>query len=132
MAPKGIYDIIVIYMNASRFWEELDRLVAACDLVVDRPKGSLHPRYGFPYPLDYGYLAGTRSGDGEGVDVWVGSMVEKTVTGVICTVDALQADAEVKVLLGCTPQEQELALATHNSGAQAGILLERPQARRIE
>ena len=90
------------------FWHMLDRLVAECDLVVDRPRGAAHPRYPEArYPLDYGYLAGTQSGDGDGIDVWLGSLPERRVTGVICTVDGTQRDAEVKVLLSCTPQEAQ-------------------------
>ena len=27
------------------FWEALDRLVSASTIVIDRPKGSAHPRY---------------------------------------------------------------------------------------
>jgi hypothetical protein len=56
------------------FWRALDALVAASAVVVDRPRGSRHPRYPErTYPLDYGFLDGTRSGDGAGVDVWLGS-----------------------------------------------------------
>ena len=37
------------------FWDVLDRLVEGSEIVVDRPKGSGHPRYpGFTYGLDYG------------------------------------------------------------------------------
>ena len=113
-------------MDSRDFWLALDRLVGECRLVVDRPKGSAHPRYPtVRYPLDYGYLAGTRSGDGEGIDVWVGSQSGRRVSGVICAVDGLQRDAEVKILLGCTPHEARIALAVHNSGQQRGILVER-------
>jgi inorganic pyrophosphatase len=77
------------------------------------------------YPHDYGYLENTQSGDGDGIDVWLGSLPEKTVTAVICTVDMEKRDAEVKILLGCTPQEAHEILETHNSGPQSGILLER-------
>lgn len=108
------------------FWHMLDRLVAECELVIDRPRGSAHPRYPeVRYPLDYGYLAGTRAGDGDGIDVWVGSLAERRVNGVICTVDAFQRDAEIKVLLACTPEEVKLALRVHNAGQQRGILVER-------
>ena len=32
---------------------------------IDRPKGSKHPKFGFEYPLNYGYIPYTISGDGE-------------------------------------------------------------------
>lgn len=109
------------------FWRRLDQLVATCELKIDRPKGSVHPRFGsFRYPFDYGYLEGTRSGDGDGIDVWVGSRPEKRVTGIICSVETTQRDAEVKILLSCTPHEARDILQTHNRGTQSAILIQRP------
>lgn len=109
------------------FWPALDALIATCPLVVDRPRGSAHPRYPeIRYPLDYGYLAGTRGGDGDGLDVWRGSRPEQQVTAIVCTLDLNQRDAEIKVLVGCTPAEVQTILAFHNSGAQSGWLIERP------
>jgi inorganic pyrophosphatase len=110
----------------NHFWLTLDKLVAQCVLVIDRPRGSAHPRYpSFIYPLDYGYLDGSRSGDSGGIDVWVGSLPGNAVTAVILCVDAEKRDAEVKVLLGCTPEEAQQILTLHNSGGQAGILVKR-------
>ena len=37
----------------------------------DRPLGSQHPDYGYPYPLNYGFVRGYRSGDGEDLDVYI-------------------------------------------------------------
>jgi inorganic pyrophosphatase len=40
------------------FWSRLDELLATSRLVIDRPKGTRHPRYPeVIFPLDYGYLA---------------------------------------------------------------------------
>ena len=108
------------------FWRKLAELVRTCELVVDRPKGSAHPRYpDFLYSLDYGYLAGTAAADGGGIDVWIGSRPERQVTGIICTVDLLKRDAEMKILVGCTPAEASATLASHGSGGQSAILWER-------
>ena len=38
---------------------------------IDRPLGSLHPKHGFVYPVNYGYIPGTVSGDGEELDAYV-------------------------------------------------------------
>jgi hypothetical protein len=39
------------------FWSAIDRLVRESEIVIDRPKGSAHPRYSnFLYKVDYGYL----------------------------------------------------------------------------
>lgn len=39
-------------------------------VVFDRPLGSKHPKYGFVYPVNYGYIPNTMSGDGKEVDVY--------------------------------------------------------------
>ncbi len=114
-------------MNNPDYWRKLDTLVASCGLAIDRPKGSRHPRYpSLVYPLDYGYLEGTRSGDGGGIDVWIGSLSGRKVTGIICTVDLVKRDSEVKLLLGCTPEEAQHALGVHNDGEASAMLVERP------
>lgn len=108
------------------FWRKLDDLVRTCDLVIDRPQGSAHPRYpDLIYPLDYGYLAGTTAADGDGIDVWLGSLPERRVTSVICSVGLRKRDAELKILLGCTADEARNALAMHQSDGQAALLLRR-------
>ncbi|MCA9934828.1 MAG: inorganic diphosphatase [Anaerolineales bacterium] len=40
-------------------------------LTIDRPLGSCHPHWGFIYSLNYGYVPGTRSPDGEALDAYV-------------------------------------------------------------
>jgi len=92
------------------FFEGLDELVRTSEVVVDRPRGTSHPRYAeVGYPLDYGHLSGTTSGDGDGVDVFVGTAAGTGVAGVLLTADAVKRDVEVKILLDCTPAEAELA-----------------------
>ncbi len=113
-------------MTTASFWDKLDRLVAGGALRIDRPAGSAHPRYpSFIYPLDYGYLEGIVSSDGNDLDVWIGSLPGRAVTAVLCTVDLVKRDAEVKILLGCTPDEARQIAAVHSTSAQAAILVER-------
>ena len=38
---------------------------------MDRPYGSKHPKHGFIYPVNYGYIPNTISGDGEELDAYV-------------------------------------------------------------
>lgn len=38
---------------------------------TDRPTGSRHPKYGFEYPVNYGYVPFTMSGDGEELDAYI-------------------------------------------------------------
>ncbi len=54
--------------NNSDFWNALDELVHYSEIVIDRPKGTPHPRYpDFIYQVDYGYLKDTSSMDGAGM-----------------------------------------------------------------
>lgn len=111
-----------------RFWQYIDELVAQAVVVIDRPAHTAHPRYpDFIYPLDYGYLKGTTSGDKGGIDVWRGSLPDLKATAVICTVDLTKRDSEIKILLGCTPEEMQVILQTHNTYTQAGVLIEREE-----
>ncbi len=74
------------------------------------------------YPLDYGYLDGTAGGDGDGVDVWRGSLEEAALDAVVCTVDLKKRDVEIKLLLGCTEDEKQIVCDFH-SGTHTGIML---------
>jgi inorganic pyrophosphatase len=108
------------------FWTYLDQLIAACPVVIDRPKGSTHPRYAdMVYPVDYGYLSGTTSMDGSGIDVWVGSRELKIAQGLICSVDLKKRDAEIKILIGCTDRETQEILAFLNDDSMRALLLKR-------
>ena len=97
------------------FWEYLEQLIGGCEIVIDRPKGSVHPR--FPdliYPLDYGYLSGTQAMDGDGVDVWMGSLTDSALVGLAISVDLGKKDAEIKLFLGCSQEEIQLVMAFLN------------------
>ncbi len=38
---------------------------------MDRPLGSKHPKHNFIYPVNYGFIPNTISGDGEELDAYV-------------------------------------------------------------
>ena len=55
-------------------WAHWERLLRERGIVIDRPRGSAHPRYpDMIYPLDYGYIPGTVGGDGAEVDLFIGT-----------------------------------------------------------
>ena len=108
-------------------WQHADELVAAHRLVIDRPAGTAHPRFpAYVYPLDYGYLEGTRGGDGEGVDVWRGTAPTTLVTAVACTIDPFKRNAELKLLWRCTPAEIAAIESFYTPQPQSALLLRRP------
>lgn len=115
-------------MNTDKeFWEAIDKLAASGDIVIDRPKGSRHPRYAdIVYELDYGYVCGTESMDGAGVDVWRGSLADASVSAIIVTVDLAKRDSEIKLLIGCTEDEMESVYKFHNrTELMKGLLIKR-------
>ena len=108
------------------FWKALDELVSNSEIVIDRPKGSAHPRFpDFIYKVDYGYLKNTASMDGAGIDVWVGSG-DRKIDAVMCIVDLMKRDSEIKILIGCTEEEKTEVYRTHNETQyMKGIMIRR-------
>ena len=51
--------------------ESTDFLGKIVDVEIDRKMGSLHPKHGFIYPVNYGFIPNTVSGDGEELDAYV-------------------------------------------------------------
>jgi len=79
------------------FWQAIDELVSRSEIIIDRPKGTTHPKYSdFIYRVDYGYLQNTASMDGGGIDVWVGSEPSRQADAIMCIVDLWKRDSEIK------------------------------------
>src|SRR5215471_10050233 len=90
------------------FWEYLNKLVSENEIIIDRPKGTKHPKFNnMVYELDYGYIKNTKAMDGNEIDIFKGSLHNKNVNKIICTIDLLKKDIEIKVLIGCTVSEIE-------------------------
>ena len=47
---------------------------------IDRPLGSRHPKHGFMYMLNYGYIPNTKSPDGEELDAYLLGVYEPVET----------------------------------------------------
>jgi inorganic pyrophosphatase len=108
------------------FWSRLDELIKSSEIVIDRPKGTRHPRYpDLIFPLDYGYLKGTAGGDGDGIDVWQGSAMHRRLTAIGCTVDMKKKDAEIKLIIGCTDEEISIIEKFLNGFYMSAIIIRR-------
>ena len=109
------------------FWSKLDSLISEGEIIIDRPKGSAHPRYPqIIYSLDYGYIKDTHSSDGDDLDIWLGSHPDQRLDAVICAVDLNKRDLEVKLLIGCTSSEKSYIESFYNKWSETGgILIER-------
>lgn len=111
----------------NNFWMALDELVYSSEIVIDRPKGTSHPKYpNFIYKVDYGYLKNTSSMDGAGIDVWVGTASEKYIDAIMVIIDLIKRDSEIKILISCTEKEKDIIYQTHNETPyMKGILVRR-------
>ena len=101
----------MIHEAGKAFWEEMAKLAAGKHIVIDRPMGSVHPYItDLIYPFNYGYIEGTLAADGDGIDVWIGSQGDRVLTGILCTFDTMDKDAEIKLMLGCSEADVEIII----------------------
>lgn len=63
--------MIMVTTNNQNKANAHDYLGKIVNVKIDRPMGSKHPNHQFIYPVNYGYIPGTISGDGEELDAYV-------------------------------------------------------------
>lgn len=109
------------------FWNAIDKIVDTSEIVIDRPKGTAHPRFSdFIYKVDYGFLKGTSSMDGGGIDLWKGTDETVGVDAIMCIVDLSKKDSEIKILINCSEEEKQIVYQTHNETEfMKGVLIRR-------
>lgn len=77
-------------------------------LIIDRPLGSTHPKHGFLYPVNYGYVPNTVAPDGEGIDAYFLGINEpvETAEGIcIAVIHRLDDDDDSLVVV---PEDLEI------------------------
>jgi inorganic pyrophosphatase len=95
----------------------LDYLHKTVTVQVDRPLGSRHPRHGFLYPLNYGFVPGTLSPDGAELDAYVLGVFEPCAdfTGECLAVMHRTNDADDKLIVvptGSTYSDDQIRALT--------------------
>ena len=66
---RGKHDFIVYTLRKALVYSYCEKMV---DVVIDRPIGSVHPKYeDMIYPLNYGFIPNVFGGDGEELDVYL-------------------------------------------------------------
>lgn len=66
---RGKHDFIVYTLRKALVYSYREIMV---DMVIDRPIGSVHPKYeDMIYPLNYGFIPNVFGGDGEELDVYL-------------------------------------------------------------
>jgi inorganic pyrophosphatase len=113
--------------NNAYFWQKIDTLYFSNRLVIAREKGSAHPKYhNLIYPVDYGYLEDTQIEQSEGIAVYKGSGSDYMVTTLVVAADILKKEIDVKLLVGCSPAEEEDILRFLNqTDFQKSVLVRR-------
>lgn len=71
------------------------------DCIIDRPLGSKHPKFNHYYPINYGYIPNTVSGDGMEIDVYIIGEEEKldVFTGYVVAYVKRYDDVEDKLVV---------------------------------
>ena len=115
------------YENNAFFWQKLDTLYLSSKLVVDRPRNTCHYKYSnLIYPVDYGYLCDTTGSDQAHIDVFKGSEKSNLVQSVVVSADILKKDCEVKLLIGCSEEEElEILEFLNQTEFQKAVLIRR-------
>ena len=92
-------------IHKTKFFDNLEKLIAENGVFIERKSGTCHPKYpDFVYIVDYGYIRGTQSQDGNEIDIFVGTC-NNGVIGCLVTLDLYKKDSEIKVLFNCNDDE---------------------------
>ncbi len=115
------------FENNAFFWQKLDTLYFSSSIVITQPAGSAHPQYGnLIYPINYGYLTDTLSQDESGISIYKGTLSANQVNTILVAVDILKKDIEVKLLVGCSSQDEDAILRfTNQTDFQKTVLIRR-------
>ncbi len=95
--------------------EQLGKIV---QVTMDRPLGSTHPKHGFVYDVNYGYIAGIKAPDGEDLDAYFLGVDTPIQTGEgVCIAIAHRRDNDDDKLIvapeGKTMTDEEILSAIH-------------------
>ncbi len=87
-------------------------------VTMDRPLGSTHPKHGFVYEVNYGYIAGIKAPDGEDLDAYLLGVTEPTqVAEGVCIAIAHRRDNDDDKLIvlpeGVSMTDDEIMSAIH-------------------
>lgn len=101
-----------MYTDARQF---LGQTVA---VLMDRPLGSKHPKYGYIYPVNYGFIEGTLAPDNQELDAYVlgvNEAVEEYSGRCIALIHRQKDDDDKLVVVpeGVTMTDEEIRQATH-------------------
>lgn len=79
------------------------------EVVFDRPLGSAHPKHGFIYEVNYGYIPGVMAADGEELDAYFLGTQESLATaeGTVVAIIHRENDDDDKLVV--MPEGQDMS-----------------------
>ncbi len=85
---------------------------------MDRPLGSVHPKWGFLYEVNYGFIKGVKAPDGEDLDAYylgVDKPLEQATGTCVAIIHRLDNDDDKLVVVpeGVEFTDEEIIKATH-------------------
>lgn len=88
------------------------------EVVIDRPLGSKHPKHGFEYEANYGFIEGVKAPDGEDLDAYYLGVNEplKRATGVCIAIAHRKNNDDDKLIVvpqGTEMTDEEIMAAVH-------------------
>jgi inorganic pyrophosphatase len=107
------------YENSSTSLELAKELLGKeVAVTMDRPLGSTHPKHGFIYEVNYGYIAGVKAPDGEDLDAYFLGVdtPEQTGKGVCIAIAHRRDNDDDKLIVvpeGVTMSDGEIMSAIH-------------------
>ena len=95
----------------------IDFLNKIVTVKIDRKMGSQHPKHGFIYPINYGYVPNTISGDGEELDCYILGIYEplESFTGKCIAIIHRTNDNDDKLIIvpeNCNFTDNEIMVLT--------------------
>ncbi len=116
------FDILLCmenYENTSTSLElAKEQLGKTVQVTMDRPLGTTHPKHGFVYDVNYGYIAGIKAPDGEDLDAYFLGVDTPlhTVEGVCIAIAHRRDNDDDKLIVvpeGVTMTDEEILSAIH-------------------
>lgn len=88
------------------------------EVIIDRPMGSMHPKHGFIYEVNYGFVEGVKAPDGEDLDAYYLGIAEPVhrANGVCIAIAHRKDDDDDKLIVvphGVRMKDEEILSAIH-------------------
>lgn len=114
------------FTNNAFFWQKVDTIFFSNRFIITKNKNDRHDVYpNLIYPVEYGYLEDTCK-PGNEISVYKGTKGSAIVDTLVVTADILNKDIEIKLLVGCTEEEEQQILHFLNqTDFQKSVLIRR-------